>query len=199
MNNNQAIRAAAKTLPCTLAKAMPVFLVLAFVLLFPAASRADSVVLSAGSVSVLVPPGQTSISISGGTFSLSYFNSEYFGPLVTTFSFQSITQGSGLVSFQGQSAQFFTGSVSFDNSFLTGQVTAFQTLQDASNNNPLFSLTFSGEGFSASSLSSRTFTVATPEPTTLFLLGSGLAAASIRARRKRKRVNALSTEDLQDK
>lgn len=191
MNNNQAIWAAAKTLPCKLAKAMPVFLVLAFVLLIPATSRADNVVLSDGGVSVLVPPGQTSISISGGTFSLSYFNSEYFGPLVMTFSFQSITQGSGLVSFQGQSAQFFTGSVSFSNSLLVGQVTAFQTLQDASNNNPLFTVTFSGEGFSASSLSSRTFTVtppavATPEPATLMLLGSGLIAVGARVHRNQK-------------
>ena len=191
MKNNQAIRAAAQTLPCNLAKIFPVFLVLAFVLLFPTASRADNVVLSDGSVSVLVPPGQTSISISGGTFSLSYFNSEYFGPLVTSFSFQSITQGSGLVSFQGQTAQFFTGSVSFTDSLLVGQVTAFQTLQDASNNNPLFTLTFSGEGFSGSSLSSRTFTVtppavATPEPTTLMLLSSGLIAVGARARRHQK-------------
>jgi len=195
---NQAMRAAAKTLSSVLVKAKPALLVLALVLLLPAASRADSVVLNSGTVSVQVPPGQTFISISNpGTFSLGYFNSEYFGPLVTSFSFQSITQGFGLITFQGQSVQFFTGSVSFNNSFLTGQVTGFQTLQDALNNNPLFTVTFTGEGFLESSLSSRSFTVATPEPATLLLLGLGLAA-SIGVRRKRKSVTLVSTEDLQD-
>jgi len=186
MNNNQAIQAATKTLSCMLSKAKPFFLVLAFVLLIPAAAQADNVILNSGTVSVQVSPGQTFVSISdAGSFSLNYFNSEYFGPLVTSFSFQSITQGFGSITFQGQSIQFFTGSVSFNNSFLTGQVTGFQTLQDAFNNNPLFTVTFSGDGFLESTSTSRTFTVATPEPTTLLLLGSGLFAMGARVRSKR--------------
>jgi hypothetical protein len=187
MNKYQAIRAAATTLSCMLRKAKPIFLLLAFLLLFPLATRADSVILNTGSVTVQVPPGQTVISLSNsGTFSLTYFNSEYLGPLVTSFGFQSITQGFGSVTFQGQTVQFFTGSLSFSSSLLTGQITGFQTLQDAFNNNPLFTVTFTGDGFLQSSSTSRTFTVTTPEPATLLLLGSGLAAASIRARRRRK-------------
>ena len=190
MNKHQTIRAAAKTLFCMAVKAMPFFLVLAFVIVCPAASRADSVILNTGSVSVQVPPGQTSLSIgNSGTFSLNYFNSEYFGPLVTTFNFQSITQGFGNVTFQGQSVQFFTGSVSLDNSVLTGQVTGFQTLLDAINNNPLFTVTFTGNGVLESTSTSRTFTVTgpvaapTPEPTTLLLLGAGMIAVGARASR----------------
>jgi PEP-CTERM motif-containing protein len=200
MNKHQTIRAAAKTLSCMAAKATPLFLLLAFVLLFPAASRADNVTLNTGSVSVQVPLGQTSISIgNSGTFSLSYFNSEYFGPLVTAFSFQSITQGFGSVTFQGQSAQFFTGSVSLNNSVLTGEVTGFQTLLDAINNNPLFTVTFSGDGSLVSTSTSHTFTITgptatpTPEPTTLLLIGSGLIAVGARARRNqaKPRVNGF--------
>lgn len=187
MKNKQAIGAAAETFLSTLAKFKLPLLVLAFVLLLPAATHADNVVLTSGGVSVLVPPGQTSIAISQpGVFSLNYFNSEYFGPLTTSFGFQSITQGFGSLTFQGQTVQFFSGSLSFNDSFLSGQVTGFLTLQDAFDNNPLFTVTFSGDGFSQSSLTSRTFTVATPEPTTLLLLGSGLLAVGAKARRRRK-------------
>ncbi len=187
MKSNQAIRAAAKSLSRILVRAKPVFLVLAFVLFFPAAARADSIILTTGSVAIQVPPGLTSISVSNeGTFSLSYFNSEYFGPLVTSFNFQSITQGFGSITFQGQTTQFFTGSLSFTDSLLTGQVTAFQTLEDAFNNDALFTVTFDGAGVLVSSSTSRTFTVATPEPTTLLLLGSGLIAVGARARSKRR-------------
>ena len=187
MNKNRAIRAAATTLSCMLSKAKPMFLLLAFLIVLPVATRADSVILNTGSVSIQVPPGQTVISLgNSGTFSLTYFNSEYLGPLVTSFGFQSITQGFGSLTFQGQTVQFFTGSLSFTDSSLTGQITGFQTLLDAFNNNPLFTVTFTGTGFLQSTSTSRTFTVTTPEPAALFLLGSGMAAASIRARRKRR-------------
>ena len=195
MNKQQTIRAAAKTLFCMAVKTTPLFFVLAFVLLFPAASRADNVILNTGSVSVQVPPGQTSLSIgNSGTFSLNYFNSEYFGPLTTSFNFQSITQGFGSATFQGQLVQFFSGSLSFNNSLLTGQVSGFQTLQDVTDNNPLFTLTFSGNGSLVSTSTSHTFTVTgplatpTPEPTTLLLLGSGLIAVGARARRNQAKL-----------
>ena len=187
MKNNHAIQAAPTTFTSVLRKAKPAYLVFALLLLLPVAARADSVTLTTGTVSIQVPPGLTSISIGNqGTFSLSYFNSEYLGPLVTSFGFTSITQGFGSITFQGQTTQFFTGSLSINDSLLTGQVTAFQTLEDAFNNNALFTVDFSGAGFLGSTSTSRTFTVATPEPTTLLLLGSGLVAVGARARSKRR-------------
>lgn len=158
------------------------------VLSLPATAQADAVLLTGGTVSVQVPPGQTSISVNRpGVFTLHYVNSEYSGPLVTSFGFQSITQGFGSLTFNDLTTQYFTGSLSFNDLLLIGQLTAFGTLDDAFNNNPLFTLTFSGEGFLVSSSSSRGFTVATPEPATLLLLGSGVTAAAFGARRKRKK------------
>ena len=188
MRINQPIGAATESFASLLTKAKMPLLVLALVLLLPASSLADNVVLTSGGVSVNVPPGQTSITLSQpGVFSLNYFNPEYFGPLTTSFGFQSITQGFGSLTFQGQTVQFFSGSLSFTDSFLNGQVSGFLTLEDAANNNPLFTVTFTGGGFSGSSLTSRTFTVATPEPTTLLLLGSGLLAVGTKARSRRRR------------
>jgi len=152
----------------------------------PDTVQADAVVLTGGAVSIQVPPGQTSISIiRPGVFSLSYVNSEHIGPLATIFSFQSITQGFGSASLNGMTAQFFTGLVTFNNSSLTGNLTAFATLDDAFANNPLFTVNFSGEGFLISTASSHTFNVVVPEPVTVLLFGSGLAGLVAVVKRRR--------------
>lgn len=161
---------------------------IAIFLSMPLTAQADAVLLTGGTVSIQVPPGQTSILVNRpGVFTLHYVNSEYAGPLVTSFGFQSITQGFGSLTFNDLSTQYFTGSLGFNDSLLIGQITAFRTLDDAFDNNPLFTLTFSGEGFLVRGSASRDFTVATPEPATLLLLGSGVVAGAIGARRKRKK------------
>jgi len=148
-------------------------------------ARADNVILTTGTVSVQVPPGQTSILFSGPQgFNLNYFNSEYAGPLSTSFGFQNITQGFGDMSLNGLSASFFTGSLSLTNLTLNGTATRYATLTDVVNNNPLFTVTFSGSGVLLSTSTVRTFTVTSvPEPTSLFLFVSGFAAV-ISVRRK---------------
>jgi hypothetical protein len=155
-----------------------------------ATARADAVILTGGTVSIQVPPSQTSISVNRpGVFSLTYINPEHIGPLATTFSFQSITQGFGSVSLNGMTAQFFTGLVSFNDSSLTGNVTAFATFDDAHANNPLFTVNFIGDGFLVSTPSSHTFDVEAPEPVpepvAVLLFGSGLAGLMTVVKRRR--------------
>ena len=152
--------------------------VLAAALVLTSEAKADNVILTTGTVSVQVPPGQTSISISGPqSFTLSFFNSDYAGPLATTFAFQNITQGFGGLSLNGVSASFFTGSLSFTASSLNGSATGYASLNDVLSNNPLFTITFSGSGVLVSSSTTRTFTVsAVPEPASLFLLLSSFVA-----------------------
>jgi hypothetical protein len=157
----------------------------------PAIANAEAVILFSGTTSVQVPPGQISIALNGGpgAFSLNYFNPDYAGPLVSSFGFQSITQGIGSVSFNGTTLQYLAGSLSFTNSEITGQVRGFQTLNDAVNNNPAFTIDFSGIGFQTLAPGNRTFSVTspTPEATSLVLLTSGVGAilAGLRKRRKK--------------
>jgi hypothetical protein len=158
----------------------------------PDTVQADAVVLTGGTVSIQVPPGQTSISIiRPGVFSLSYVNSEHIGPLATVFNFQSITQEFGSVSLNGMTAQIFTGLLSFDNSLLTGNLRAFATLDDAFANNPLFTVNFSGDGYLISTPSSHTFNVVVPEPAALLLFGSGLGAVMTEITRRRRKNRSI--------
>jgi hypothetical protein len=91
-------------------------------------------------------------------------------------------------------SSFFSGSLSFNDTQLSGIVTAYASMDDLFFQiNPLFTVNFSGLGFltmnDVNGLTQRQFTVApvaTPEPATLLLLGSGLAgAAALRQRRRR--------------
>jgi len=172
-------------------------------LVLPVSASADTVTLFGGTTSVRVPPGQVAISIhgAGGLFSLHYFNPEYVGPLSSSFGFQSITQGVGSVSYNGMTLQYLVGSLSFTNSSLTGQVSGFQTLNDAANNNPAFVAMFSGRGVLTSTPGSQTFTVAspTPEPASLVLLTTGIGAAVAGLRTRRKKANAHRETDAFDR
>jgi hypothetical protein len=167
------------------------FLSIVFVVMLmvrPGMARADSIVLTGGTTSVQGTLGQVSVALGGNGFSLNYFNPDYAGPVTGSFAFQSITQGIGTVTLNGQSSQFFTGSLSFSNSLLTGQLTAFQTLSDSVNQNPLFTVTFSGAGVQTFGPGFRSFQVVpTPEPTSFALLLMGLGGCVGKVLRKRRK------------
>lgn len=154
-------------------------------------ARADSVVLTSGSASTLGSVG--SVDLLGPNFSLRYTGDVSPGQMIIPMN--TVTLGLGLtnsVSFNGIESVFFTGLVSFNDSSLTGNVTAYASMEDLFfRQNPLFSVTFDAGGFLTvtefSVGTERRFTVApVPEPTTLVFLGVGFSAiAAVRCRRSR--------------
>jgi hypothetical protein len=151
-------------------------------------ANADTVVLTSGTASTLA--GFGSVNLAGPNFSLTYFG-EIPPGATTTFFMNTVTAGSGMVSFDGVSASIFTGSLSFTNSILTGNVSAYTTMEDLFFGNPaIFTVNFTGSGFMTVSAvpamgTRRQFDVAAvPEPVTFFLLATGLGGI---AALKRKR------------
>lgn len=164
------------------------FAILLSLTAFQTTARADSVTLTGGTVTIQVNPGQTSLTFSQlGVFSLTYLNTEFLGPLSTSLNFQSITQGSGSATLNGVTTQYFTGSLVFNNNTITGQVTTFSSLAAALSNTPLFVVNFNGDGSLISTSNRHVFTVQTPEPMSLTLLGLALSSFMFkRSRSSRK-------------
>lgn len=162
-------------------------------------ARADALALTGGNVSINCAPAPNSreatIDLSGPDFSLHMFISGFgagpCGSTPVTVSLGNSFGGTpydlviGSVTYQGVSTMFMTGSLQFDGSSISGFVIG-RTLPDLSAQ--LFRVDFTGTGVSSIGGGVNTFNVgAVPEPTTFILFGTGLAAATLSARRRRKR------------
>lgn len=168
---------------------------LAFVVLAFCANTAsaDPVTLTSGTA--FTASGFGTVNLTGTPdFSMNYFG-EIPPGATTTILMNSVTSGSGMVTFNATTSTIFIGSLSFNNSLLSGHISAYATMDDLFfGNAPVFTVDFTGGGFvSVTPLiggGSRTqFTVAVPEPITLLMFVTGLGGiAAFRRRRSAARI-----------
>ena len=145
---------------------------------------ADNVTLTSGSVSTL--SNVATINLAGPNFSLNYMG-DFGGGSIVGINSVSLSLGNPSTTFNGVTSNFFGGSLSFTNSSITGTVTAYASMDDLFfHTNPLFTVTFSGNGFiTISNLGGATqtqFTVtptSVPEPATLLQLFAGLGSTGL--------------------
>lgn len=147
-------------------------------LLFVGTAHADTVALTGGTASTLAGVG--TVNLLGLNFSLHYVGE--IPPGVTNMISMNTALysiGTANVSFNGVGSGIFRGVVSFDDSFLSGTVSAYATMDDMFFNRPaLFTVGFNGYGYitvtDVGGQRQTQFNVSVPEPNSLLLLFSGL-------------------------
>jgi hypothetical protein len=139
------------------------------------AGYADPVTLNNGST-VTIASNQVMVSLTG----VPGFSMFYHGdiPPGTSFAINTAFLGAGSATFNGITSINLRGFGSFNSNLFTGGFSAYSDLFFTTP--PLFSVEFSAFGFvvvtNVGGVQVTTFTVATPEPGTYFLLAAGLIA-----------------------
>jgi PEP-CTERM motif len=145
---------------------------------------ADNIVLTSGTTITAANVG--TVNLVAPNFSLSYSGDIPGGSASFAINSALLGLGSPNATFNGVSSSIFKGALSFNNSSISGSVTAFGSINDLFfNTNPLFSVTFTGNGFvtisSPGGITQTQFTVtapaSVPEPSTLLLLFVGLSGS----------------------
>ena len=154
---------------------------------------ADNVTLTGGSITTVANVG--TVSLTGPNFSLSYLGDIPGGSSSFGINSVSLSLGNPSVTFNGVTSSFFGGSLTFTNSSVTGTVTAYNSMDDLFfHTNPIFSVTFSGNGFititnlgGANQTQFSVTATSVPEPAAMLQLFAGLSSGGAILLKRRRR------------
>lgn len=155
---------------------------LIFLGLYAPSVYADNVVLTGGSITTV--SNVATVSLTGPNFSLNYTGDIPGGSSSFGMNSVSLSLGNPSVTFNGVTSSIFGGSLAFTSSSVSGTVTAYNSMDDLFfHTNPIFSVTFTGNGFititnlgAATQTAFSVIATSVPEPTTLLQLFAGLTS-----------------------
>lgn len=176
------------------------FLTISFCLSAVAVAHADPLTLTAGSFTTFTSPGswsnQGNASGPNVSFSGAAGNNCDIGPFCPNPNILSSllrpNAGGGTLTIDGVTYDAFVVAFSFTDTTITGVINVFADRNVPIGTAPLFSMDFVGQGFVTVTTNPSTgstltvFTIATPEPASLLLIGIGVTGLLVKLKRSGK-------------